>query len=212
MVKHTEIIFLIDKSGSMGRLVDDTIEGFNSFVDGQKDETKTTLTTVLFDSMCKTIHNGLDVYEVEPMTKEDYIPGGFTAMLDAVGETINTVQNRHDDMGDAKPDSVLFVITTDGEENSSRKFTKADIERMIKHQTNGHGWEFIFLGANIDAVKEAESIGISANRAVNYAWDSRGTDALYGTVTTAACSVKNCTIDSLDMAKTYADFLTNHIE
>ena len=212
MVKHTEIIFLIDKSGSMGRLVDDTIEGFNSFVDGQKDETKTTLTTVLFDSMCKTIHNGLDVYEVEPMTKEDYIPGGFTAMLDAVGETINTVQNRHDDMGDAKPDSVLFVITTDGEENSSRKFTKADIERMIKHQTNGHGWEFIFLGANIDAVKEAESIGISANRAVNYAWDSRGTDALYGTVTTAACSVKNCTIDSLDMAKTYADCLTNHIE
>ena len=212
MVKHTEIIFLIDKSGSMGRLVDDTIEGFNSFVDGQKDETKTTLTTVLFDSMCKTIHNVLDVYEVEPMTKEDYIPGGFTAMLDAVGETINTVQNRHDDMGDAKPDSVLFVITTDGEENSSRKFTKADIERMIKHQTNGHGWEFIFLGANIDAVKEAESIGISANRAVNYAWDSRGTDALYGTVTTAACSVKNCTIDSLDMAKTYADCLTNHIE
>ena len=212
MVKHTEIIFLIDKSGSMGRLVDDTIEGFNSFVDGQKDETKTTLTTVLFDSMCKTIHNGLDVYEVEPMTKEDYIPGGFTAMLDAVGETINTVQKRHDDMGDAKPDSVLFVITTDGEENSSRKFTKADIERMIKHQTNGHGWEFIFLGANIDAVKEAESIGISANRAVNYAWDSIGTDALYGTVTTAACSVKNCTIDSLDMAKTYADCLTNHIE
>lgn len=209
MVKHTEIIFLIDKSGSMGRLVDDTIEGFNSFVDGQKDETKTTLTTVLFDSMCKTIHNGLDVYEVEPMTKEDYIPGGFTAMLDAVGETINTVQNRHDDMGDAKPDSVLFVITTDGEENSSKKFTKADIERMIKHQTNGHGWEFIFLGANIDAVKEAESIGISANRAVNYAWDSIGTDALYGTVTTAACSVKGCTMDSFNISEAYESSLSS---
>ena len=193
----------------MGRLTEDTIGGFNSFVESQKDDTKTTLTTVMFDYSCKTFHDGLDVYEIEPMTKKDYIPGGGTAMLDAIGETINTVQDRHDDMGDAKPDNVLFVITTDGEENSSKKFTKTDIERMIKHQTNGHGWEFIFLGANMDAVKEATSIGIDATKSVSYAWDSRGTDALYGTVTAAACSVKNCTIDGLDLAKTYSDCLSN---
>lgn len=208
MVKHTEIIFLIDKSGSMGRLTEDTIGGFNSFVESQKDDTKTTLTTVLFDYSCKTFHNGVDVYEVESMTKKDYIPGGGTAMLDAIGETINTVQDRHDDMGESKPDSVLFVITTDGEENSSKKFTKADIERMIKHQTKGHGWEFIFLGANMDAVKEATSIGIDATKAANYSWTGQGTGALYGSVTCAASAVKNCTADSFDLGEAYASCIT----
>lgn len=208
MVKHTEIVFLIDKSGSMGRLKDDTIGGFNSFVESQKDDTKTTLTTVLFDYSCKTLHDGLDVYEVEEMTNKDYITGGGTAMLDAIGETINTVQYRHDDMGDAKPDNVLFVITTDGEENSSRKFTKADIERMIKHQTSGHGWEFIFLGANMDAVKEATSIGIDATKAANYSWTGQGTGALYSTVTCAATAVKNCTADSFDLDATYKACMT----
>lgn len=203
MVKHTEIIFVIDKSGSMGKLTDDTIGGFNSFVESQKDDTKTTLTTVLFDTSWKILHDGLDVYEVEPMTKKDYIAGGGTAMLDAIGETINIVQNRHDELGNNKPDNILFVITTDGEENSSRKFTKSDIERMIKHQTQGHGWEFIFLGANMDAVKEATSIGINSERAINYSWTTQGTDALYNTVTTAACASKCATLDSLDLKTTY---------
>ena len=124
-------------------------------------------------------------------------------MLDAIGETINRVQDRYDELGDKKPDSVLFVITTDGEENSSRKFTKAQVEKMIKHQTSGHGWEFIFLGANMDAVKEAASMGISATRAVTYDWNSYGTDALYSTVTAAACATKACTIDGLDLQGTY---------
>lgn len=212
MVKHTEIIFLIDKSGSMGRLKDDTIGGFNSFVESQKDDTKTTLTTVLFDTRWTILHNGLDVYEVSPITNKDYIPGGGTAMLDAIGETINNVQDRHDELGEEKPDNVLFVITTDGEENSSKTFTKAQIERMIKHQTTGHGWEFIFLGANMDAVKEASSIGISADRAVSYDWTAQGTDALYSTVTAAACAAKSCTIDALDLATTYTDALTSKIE
>ena len=203
MVQHTEIIFVIDKSGSMGRLTDDTIGGFNSFVESQKDDTKTTLTTVLFDTSWKILHDGLDVYEIEPMTNKEYIPGGGTAMLDAIGETINTVQNRHDDMGDAKPDNVLFVITTDGEENSSRKFAKADIERMIKHQTNGHGWEFIFLGANMDAVKEATSIGIDATKVASYVWTDQGTDALYGTVTTAACASKCDSLENLNLSSAY---------
>lgn len=210
MVKHTEIIFLIDKSGSMGHLTQDTIGGFNSFVESQKDDTKTTLTTVLFDSTWNILHDGLDIYSVKPMTKEDYVTGGFTAMLDAIGETINRVQDRHDELGEEKPDNVLFVITTDGQENSSHSFTKAQINKMIKHQTKGHGWEFIFLGANMDAVQEASDIGISAQRAVSYDWSAQGTDALYSTITTAACSVKGCTYDDLDLTATYADCLSSH--
>lgn len=202
-MKHTEIIFIIDKSGSMSHLAKETIEGFNGFIESQKDDTKTTLTTVLFDSTWKILHDRIDVYEVKPMTKEDYRPGGYTAMLDAIGEIINRVQDKHDELGENKPDNVLFVITTDGEENSSRKFTKSQIEKMIKHQTNGHGWEFIFLGANMDAVKEAQDIGISATRAVSYDWTTQGTDALYGTIATAASAVKACTLDSLDLKATY---------
>lgn len=202
-MKHTEIIFLIDKSGSMSHLTKDTIGGFNGFVESQKDDTKTTLTTVLFDTSWSILHDGIDVYEVNPMTTKDYIAGGGTAMLDAIGEIINRVQERHDELGENKPNNVLFVITTDGEENSSRKFTKAQIEKMIKHQTNGHGWEFMFLGANMDAVKEAQDIGINATRAVSYDWSFNGTDALYSTVTAAACATKSCTLDSLDLQATY---------
>ena len=210
-MKSTEIIFVIDKSGSMSRLTNDTIEGFNGFVESQKDDTKTTLTTVLFDTSWKTLHDGVDVYEVSPMTNNDYIAGGGTAMLDAIGDTINRVQDRHDELGTEKPEKVLFVITTDGEENASRKFTKAQIEKMIKHQTNGHGWEFMFLGANMDAVKEAASIGISYDRSISYDWTARGTDALYSTVTAAACATKSCSIDALDLQSTY-DCLVNNVE
>lgn len=208
-MKSTEIIFVIDKSGSMSRLTNDTIEGFNGFVESQKDDTKTTLTTVLFDTSWKILHDGVDVYEVSPMTNKDYIAGGGTAMLDAIGEIINRVQDRHDELGKEKPDNVLFVITTDGEENSSRKFTKAQIEKMIKHQSNGHGWEFIFLGANMDAVKEAASIGISYDRSISYDWTSMGTDALYSTVSAAACATKSCTLDSINLQSTYDACMSN---
>ena len=206
-MKHTEIIFLIDKSGSMSRLTNDTIEGFNGFVESQKDDTKTTLTTVLFDTTWKTLHDGVDVYEVEPMTTKDYMAYGGTAMLDAIGETINNVQDRHDELGAEKPDNVLFVITTDGEENSSRKFTKAQINKMIKHQTNGHGWTFMFLGANMDAVSEAASLGISSDYAVDYAWSAQGTSALYDSISTVATSAKCCsaTLDSLNLQSVYND-------
>lgn len=193
----------------MSRLTKDTIEGFNGFVESQKDDTKTTLTTVLFDTSWKILHDGIDVYEVNPMTNKDYIAYGGTAMLDAIGDTINRVQDRHDELGSEKPEKVLFVITTDGEENCSCKFTKAQIEKMIKHQTNGHGWEFMFLGANMDAVKEAASIGISYDRSISYDWTARGTDALYNTVATAACATKACTIDSLNLRATYESCMTS---
>lgn len=182
-MKYTEIIFVIDKSGSMAHLTGDTIGGFNGFIESQKAiDGKATLTTVLFDSYIKTLHDGVDIHEVKPMTKTDYIAGGATAMLDAIGETINKVQDRHDELGAEKPDNVIVAITTDGEENSSRKFTKSQIEKMIKHQTNGHGWKFMFLGANMDAVKEAESIGISKDWSVTYDYTTRGVNSVYATM------------------------------
>ena len=193
-MKHTEIIFVIDASGSMSHLVGDTIGGFNGFIESQKAlEGKVTLTTVLFDSNWRTLHNGIDLHEVKPMTTADYVAGGMTAMLDAIGETINRVQDRHDELGAEKPENVLFVITTDGEENSSRKFTKNQIEKMIKHQTNGHGWKFMFLGANMDAVKEATSIGISKDYATGYTYTAQGVNDVYATMSCVTSSLRGCT-------------------
>lgn len=192
-MKHTEIIFVIDKSGSMSNLAGDTIGGFNGFIESQKAiEGKATLTTVLFDTTYKTLHNGVDLHEVKAMTTSDYLPYGGTAMLDAIGDTINQVQDRHDELGAEKPENVLFVITTDGEENSSRKYTKSQIEKMIKHQTNGHGWKFMFLGANMDAVKEAASIGITKDYATNYTYTAQGTNAVFDTMSCVTSSLRGC--------------------
>ena len=191
-MNNTEIIFVIDKSGSMSHLAGDTIGGFNGFIKSQQVlDGKATLTTVLFDNTWKIIHDGIDIREVKPMTTSDYIAGGATAMLDAIGEIINRVQDRHDELGSEKPDKVIFVITTDGEENSSHKFNKRQIEKMIKHQTNGHGWEFMFLGANMDAVKEAESIGISSNRSVTYDYSAKGIDTIYTTMDCMTSAIRN---------------------
>jgi uncharacterized protein YegL len=190
-MKNTEIIFVIDKSGSMSHLAGDTIGGFNGFIESQKAiDGKATLTTVLFDTSWRILHDGVDLREVKSMTNSDYVAGGGTAMLDAIGEIINRVQDRHDELGAEKPEEVLFVITTDGEENSSRKFTKNQIEKMIKHQTNGHGWKFMFLGANMDAVKEAESIGIDKDYATGYAYTAKGIGDVYTTMSCVASSLR----------------------
>lgn len=191
-MKSTEIIFVIDKSGSMAHLAGDTIGGFNGFIESQKAlEGKAILTTILFDNSWNILHDGIDIHEVKPMTSSDYTVGGMTAMLDAIGEIIERVQDRHDELGQEKPEEVLFVITTDGEENSSRKFNKSQIEKMIRHQTNGHGWKFMFLGANIDAVKEAESIGISSDYATNYSWSAQGVYDSYTTLNTVTSAVRS---------------------
>ena len=204
-MKSTEIIFVIDKSGSMAHLSADTIGGFNGFIESQKAmEDKATLTTILFDTNWKVLHDGVDIKEVKPMTGSDYVACGGTAMLDAIGEMINRVQDRHDELGEEKPDNVLFVITTDGEENSSRTFKKSQIEKMIKHQTNGHGWKFMFLGANMDAVKEAESIGISRNYATNYDWSVQGVCDSYATLNCVATSARCGTLsDDFDLTSAY---------
>jgi uncharacterized protein YegL len=204
-MKSTEIIFVLDKSGSMAHLAADTIGGFNGFIESQKAlEGKATLTTVLFDTNWKILHDGVDIKEVKSMTSADYIAYGGTAMLDAIGEIINRVQDRHDELGTEKPEEVLFVITTDGEENSSHTFKKSQIEKMIKHQTNGHGWKFMFLGANMDAVKEAESIGISSNYATNYDYSIRGVCDAYTTLNCVATSARCDTLsDDFNLSSTY---------
>ena len=205
-MKYTEIIFVIDASGSMSNLVGDTIGGFNGFVESQKAlDGKATLTTVLFDSTWRILHDGVDLHEVKPMTTSDYVAGGMTAMLDAIGEIINRVQDRHDELGEEKPENVLFVITTDGEENSSHKFKKSQIEKMIKHQTNGHGWKFMFLGANMDAVKEAESIGISRNFATNYNYTTKGVYDSYSTINCATSAIRTDALASdFNLTEAYA--------
>lgn len=212
-MKSTEIIFVIDASGSMAHLVGDTIGGFNGFIESQKAlDGKATLTTVLFDSSWRILHNGIDLQEVKPMTTKNYVAGGMTAMFDAIGETINRVQDRHDELGKEKPEEVLFVITTDGEENSSHKFTKSQIEKMIKHQTNGHGWKFMFLGANMDAVKEANNIGITSDYATNYTYTSRGVSDVYTTLSKSVCSLRTDGLDdNFNLSNEYTTVSTDQI-
>lgn len=187
----TEIIFIIDKSGSMQNLIDDTIGGFNSFVESQQEiDGDAHLTTVLFSSGYTKLHNHIDIHEVPAMDRTQYTVGGMTAMLDAIGETIKEVQDRIDDTPDnERPDKVICVIITDGEENYSRIYRKADIQKMINHQTKGHGWQFIFLGANMDAVTEASQIGI--NMSTTYAADNIGIKSVYTAVDSAVSSYRN---------------------
>lgn len=205
-MNHTEIIFVIDKSGSMYHLAGDTIGGFNGFIESQKAlDGKATLTTVLFDTSWKVLHDGVDIHEVKALTSEDYTPYGGTAMLDAIGEIINRVQDRHDSLGKEKPDKVLFVITTDGEENSSQKFTKSKIEKMIKHQTNGHDWKFMFLGANMDAVKEASNIGIKSDYATSYTYSGMGTRAVYDTLSATSKAIRcDALADDFNLTSAYS--------
>ena len=186
----TEIVFILDKSGSMFPLIDDTIGGYNGMIDEQKKlDGKAYVTTVLFSTETKKLYDHVDIREVEPMSREVYNPGGGTALLDAIGETIDEVQLRIDNMNaEERPSNVICVITTDGEENSSKTFKKSQIKKMIEHQRNGHGWEFVFLGANIDAMKEASSIGIQY--ATTYVADSIGTKTVYNAVDCAVSSYR----------------------
>lgn len=187
----TEIIFIADKSGSMQPLIDDAIGGFNGFIDEQKTvDGEARLTTILFNDQNHVVHDCVDIREVPHLDRTTYVVGGSTAMLDAIGKTIETVQRRIDNTPeDDRPENIICVITTDGQENASLHYKKSQIQSMIDHQTKGHGWQFIFLGANMDAVNEAASIGIM-NSATYFA-DGVGTQSVYNAVDCAVKSVRS---------------------
>ena len=174
----TELVFILDKSGSMGGLERDTIGGFNSMLQKQKAlEGECRITTVLFDNRYELLHDRIDIRAVSPMTEKEYQVGGSTALLDAIGQTIQKlVQVQKNTAEEYRAENVMFVIITDGEENASRKYSAQKVKAMIEHEREKYGWEFVFLGANIDAVGTARSFGIAADRAVDYVPDAKGTE------------------------------------
>ena len=180
----TEIVFILDRSGSMAGLEKDTIGGFNAMIEKQKKEDSLAyVSTVLFDNTSEVIHDRVPLHKMTPMTEDDYYVRGCTALLDAIGGAIKHISNVH---RYARPEDVpaktLFVITTDGMENASRHYTAEKVKTMIKNRKDGFGWEFLFLGANIDAVEAAGRIGIDRDRAVDYKCDARGTALNYEAV------------------------------
>ena len=199
----TEIIFILDRSGSMQGLEKDTIGGFNSLIEKQKKiEGDTLISTVLFANKSKVIHDRVDVKDVKPMTENNYITGGCTALLDAIGNAIHHISNIHKyARKEDVPEHTLFVITTDGMENASRTYTYPKVKKLIENQKEKHGWEFMFLGANIDAVNVASYMGIDENRAVNFNCDSEGTDLNYEVLNDAIGVLRECSYVSADWKK-----------
>ena len=173
----TEIVFILDRSGSMSGLESDTIGGFNSMLTKQKQEKGDALvSTVLFDNVCEVLHDRVEIGKIAPMTERDYTVRGCTALLDAIGGAIHHIGNVHKyARAEDVPEHTLFIITTDGMENASRNYTAEKVKQMIERQKTKYGWEFLFLGANIDAVETARHFGIAPDRAANYRCDSRGT-------------------------------------
>ena len=173
----TELIFVLDRSGSMSGLESDTIGGFNAMMEKQKKEPGGAyITTVLFDDEYELLHDRISLKGVNPISNKEYYVRGTTALLDAIGKTINKIINvQKNTVETEQAENVMFIITTDGMENSSREYSYEKIQQMINHQKNKYGWEFIFLGANIDAISTAERFGIGEDRASNFVSDSEGT-------------------------------------
>ncbi len=190
----TEIVFILDRSGSMSGLEKDTIGGFNSLIQKQKKEKgQAYISTILFDDQCEVLHDRKDLKEIQPLTEEDYYGRGCTALLDAIGGAIHHIGNVHKYAREEdRPEKTLFIITTDGMENSSRRYTYEKVKHMVERQKEKFGWEFLFLGANIDAGAEAERFGIRKDRAVNYHADHEGTAVNYRALSKAVSNVRNC--------------------
>lgn len=190
MKKTTEIIFLLDRSGSMSGLESDTIGGFNSFVKRQREHGDTNITTILFDDRYEILHYNQNAKEV-CLTEKEYYTRGNTALLDAIGKTIIDVGSRIANTAPkSKPGKVIMVITTDGMENASKEYSYNKIKAMVKQQKEKYGWEFIFLGANMDAVETAGRFGIDADRAANYNADSQGTSLNFTVVSEAVSHIR----------------------
>lgn len=195
----TEIVFILDRSGSMAGLEKDTIGGFNSMLKKQRaEEGECYISTVLFDNLSEVIHDRLPLDRVPELTEKEYYVRGCTALLDAVGGAIHHIANVHKYAREEdRPEKTLFVITTDGMENASRTYTYDKVKAMITKEKEKYGWEFLFLGANIDAAKEAGRFGIAPERATNYHADSKGTGVIYDALTCAISSYRaapSCTM------------------
>ena len=202
----TEMVFVLDRSGSMSGLADDTIGGFNELIEKQKKiEGDAYVTTVLFDHEYEVLHDHVALEEVAPLTDKEYFARGSTALLDAVGRTIDAVGARLAATAeDERPEHVVFVITTDGRENSSREYTAKRVRGMIEHQQQKYSWQFVFLGANMDAVSEARKLGISAKYAADFTPSHSGVRKMYSM---ALHDVVMCTRIGSDMGSAWKSSL-----
>ena len=190
----TELVFILDRSGSMHGMESDTIGGFNSMIDKQKKlDGHAYVSTVLFDNESVVLHDRVALHNIQPMTEQDYSPRGCTALLDAIGDAIHHIGNVHKYAREADiPEHTVFVIITDGKENASHRYTATRVKQMIEKEKTKYGWEFLFLGANIDAVETARHYGIERNRAVTYRSDHEGTRLNYEVIHDAVASVRAC--------------------
>ena len=188
----TELVFILDRSGSMAGLEKDTVGGFNAMIEKQKGETGIALvSTVLFSNTSTVLHDRVTVEKVEPLTEREYAVGGCTALMDAIGGAIHHIGNVHKyARPEDVPEHTLFVITTDGMENASCEYSSRRVKEMIRRQKERYGWEFLFVAANIDAVETAERIGICRDRAANYTADRKGTQRLYDVLGKTLCSYR----------------------
>ncbi len=199
----TELVFILDRSGSMAGLESDTIGGFNAMIEKQKKvEGECFVTTVLFDDRDEIIHDRVNISDVKPMTDKEYYVRGCTALLDALGKAIDHIGKIHkyarkEDI----PENTLFVITTDGMENASRHYDAEKVKKMVERQKDRYGWEFIFLGANIDAVETASNYGIGADRAVTFTNDSQGIEKNYKAVNNVIHCMRSCKAINEDWKK-----------
>ncbi|MBQ7515804.1 MAG: hypothetical protein IJS96_05930 [Schwartzia sp.] len=190
----TEIVFILDRSGSMSGLEAETIGGFNSMMKKQRNEDgEAIVSTVLFDNVCEVIHDRVPLDEVKELTGDEYFVRGCTALLDAIGGAIRHIGNVHKYAREEdRPEKTLFIITTDGMENASRRYTYAKVKKMVERQQEKYGWEFLFLGANMDAIETAGHIGIQADRAVTYECDEEGTALNFEVMSEAVSQVRCC--------------------
>lgn len=188
----TEVVFILDRSGSMRGLEADTIGGFNAMIEKQrKEEGEAYISTVLFDNRCEVLYDRVPVGKVEPMNDKQYYVGGCTALLDAIGGAIHHIANVHKyARKEDRPEKTLFIITTDGMENASHRYSCDEVRKMVEKAKEKRGWEFLFLGANIDAIEVAGRFGIGADRAINYECDSRGTALNYSVLSDAVSAVR----------------------